>query len=66
MTIRYDPVGKMVQSSDGRYVAFAEYEELVKEIVEAATDYFHLIEQGEGSASEAEVALCVLVKMLMS
>jgi hypothetical protein len=66
MTIRYEPQGRMTRSHSGQFVAFAEYDELAAEIVESAADSFRRVQNGEMTAAEAETALRVLVKLLMS
>ena len=64
MTIRYNATGKMEQTPSGRYVTYAEHEELLRELLATASENFRRIECGELNASDAEEALRVTIQLL--
>lgn len=65
MTIRYEPTHSMNQVPSGRFITFAEHEELVRELLESLGEYFKQVESGELSAVDAVKVVNVFVRMRM-
>jgi len=57
MAIRYDAVGGMAQSPDGRYMTYAEHEEMVRQLLETIDEFLGFVEKGKFSAAEAKAAI---------
>lgn len=65
MAIRYEPLHAIRQEPNGRFVTFAEHEELIREPAESIGDYFKQVESGELTAANAKKVVEVYVKTLM-
>lgn len=65
MTIRYEPTHSMNQVSNGRYMTFAEHEELVRELIESVGEYFNQVESGGLSAADAINVVRLFIRMRM-
>lgn len=65
MATRYDPLSgsKMLQTQSGRYITYAEHDELVRELLETIGEYFRQVEHGETTAADAETVVQMFVRL---